>query len=287
MKFLKYHCLGNDYLIFNSAYTESKVPVLQADIVKKICNRNFGLGADGILVGIKEDKEDFFSLHIYNSDGSIAEKSGNGLRIFARSLWDQKIVTNKIFKINTIGGLVKAKINDSGKIVTIEMGEVSFFNYKIPMKGKVREVLNETLEINNEKLKICAANIGNPHCIVLHREVSDTETKRLGPMIEKHPLFPNQTNVQFLEVINRNKIRIEIWERGAGYTLASGSSSCAAASIAHKLGWCDEEIEVLMPGGKIDIEIGKNYNVTMKGPVTRIGKMTLDMECIEYDSPKC
>jgi diaminopimelate epimerase len=146
--------------------------------------------------------------------------------------------------------------------------------------------LNETLEIDDEKLKICAANIGNPHCIVLDRNISAEDTKRLGPMVENHSKFPNRTNVQFLEVLNRNKIRIEIWERGSGYTLSSGSSSCAAASIAYKLGLCDREIVVLMPGGEIYIQIHKNYNITMKGPVTRIGEMKLDPECLENDFPK-
>ena len=281
MEFLKYHCLGNDYLVITSDQAESTKRLKTPNLVRRICSRNFGIGADGILLGGKDNQEDFFSLHIYNPDGSIAEKSGNGVRIFARSLWDRKIVDNNVFQIKTLGGIVRAKVNDFGKTVTVEMGEVSFLNNEITLKGENREILDEILEINDEELKICTANIGNPHCIVLNRKISAAETKKIGPMIETHPLFPNRTNVQFLEVINRKKIRIEIWERGAGYTLASGSSSCAAASVAHRLGWCDKDIEVLMPGGKIDIKIRENYNITMKGPVTRIGKMTLDSECLK------
>ena len=121
--------------------------------------------------------------------------------------------------------------------------------------------------------------------MILHRNISAEETIRLGPLIETHPSFPNRTNVQFLEVLNRNTIRIEIWERGAGYTLASGSSSCAAASVAHRLGLCDAEIAVLMPGGQIDITISENYNIIMKGSVTSIGKMTLDLECMDFEIP--
>ena len=286
MEFTKYHCLGNDYLVLTSEHSDSIKSILKPNLVRRICNRNFGLGADGILVGGINNQENLHSLYIYNPDGSIAEKSGNGLRIFARSLWDRKIVDNNVFQIETLGGIVEAKVNDSGKTVTVEMGEVSFMSDKITMQGENHDVLNETLEINDEKLTICAANIGNPHCIVLNRKISSAETKRIGPIIETHPFFPNRTNVQFLEVIDRNKIRIEIWERGAGYTLASGSSSCAAASVAHRLGLCDEEITVLMPGGKIEIKIRENYNITMKGPVTRICNMTLDLECLEYDSPE-
>ena len=285
MEFLKYHALGNDYLVSTSEHPDFSKNELTSEQVRKICHRNFGLGSDGILVGGKDDSGNCFTLKIYNPDGSTAEKSGNGLRIFARSLWDRKLVNQSKFKIVTSGGIVSAQVDSSGQSVTVEMGSVSFQSNIIPGTGKGREVLNETLEINGEKLTFCSATIGNPHCVVLHRTISAEETLRLGPLIETHPSFPNRTNVQFLEVLNRNTIRIEIWERGAGYTLASGSSSCAAASVAHRLGLCDAEIAVLMPGGQIDITISENYNIIMKGSVTRIGKMTLDLECMDFEIP--
>ena len=285
MEFLKYHALGNDYLVSTSEHTDFSENELTSEQVRKICHRNIGLGSDGILVGGKDDFENHFTLKIYNPDGSTAEKSGNGLRIFARSLWDRKLVDHSKFKIVTSGGIVCAKVDSSGRSVTIEMGSVSFQSNIFSVTGESREVLNETFEINGEKLTFCFATIGNPHCVVLHRNISAEETIRLGPLIEMHPSFPNRTNVQFLEVLNRNTIRIEIWERGAGYTLASGSSSCAAASVAHRLGLCDAEIAVLMPGGQIDITISKNYNIIMKGSVTRIGKMTLDLECMDFEIP--
>ena len=285
MEFLKYHALGNDYLVSTSEHPDFSKNELTSEQVRKICHRNFGLGSDGILVGGKDDSGNCFTLKIYNPDGSTAEKSGNGLRIFARSLWDRKLVDHSKFKIVTSGGIVCAQVDSSGQSVTVEMGSVSFQSEIIPVTGESREVLNETLEINGEKLTFCSATIGNPHCVVLHRTISAEETLRLGPLIETHPSFPNRTNVQFLEVLDRNTIRIEIWERGAGYTLASGSSSCAAASVAHRLGLCDAEIAVLMPGGQIDITISENYNIIMKGSVTRIGKMTLDLECMDFEIP--
>jgi len=285
MEFLKYHALGNDYLVSISEHPDFSVNELTSEQVRKICHRNFGLGSDGILVGGKDDSENCFTLKIYNPDGSTAEKSGNGLRIFARSLWDRKLVDQSKFKIVTSGGIVSAQVDSSGQSVTVEMGSVSFQSNIIPVTGESREVLNETLEINGEKLTFCSATIGNPHCVVLQRKISADETRRLGPLIETHPSFPNRTNVQFLEVLNRNTIRIEIWERSAGYTLASGSSSCAAASVAHRLDLCDAEIAVLMPGGQIDITISENYNIIMKGSVTRIGKMTLDLECMDFEIP--
>ena len=285
MEFLKYHALGNDYLVLTSENPEYAEAELTVEQVRKICHRNFGLGSDGILVGGKDTSGNRFRLTIFNPDGSKAEKSGNGLRIFARSLWDRELVNESPFQIMTSGGLVSAQVESSGKSVTVEMGSVSFQSDSIPVTGKSREVLNETLEINGEEISFCAATIGNPHCIVLNHKISAEEAGRIGPLLEIHPNFPNRTNVQLLEVLNRGTIRIEIWERGAGYTLASGSSSSAAAAVAHRLGFCDAEIAVLMPGGQIDIAISENYEITMKGSVTRIGKMSLDLECLDFEIP--
>ena len=195
------------------------------------------------------------------------------------------MVNESPFQIMTSGGLVSAQVESSGKSVTVEMGRVSFQSEDIPVSGKSREVLNETLEINGEEITFSAATIGNPHCIVLNKNISAQEAGRIGPLLETHSNFPNRTNVQFLEVLNRKTIRIEIWERGAGYTLASGSSSSAAAAVAYRLGLCDAKIAVLMPGGQIDITISDNYEITMKGSVTRIGKMILDLECLDFEIP--
>ena len=285
MEFLKYHALGNDYLVLTSENPEYAEAELKVEQVRKICHRNYGLGSDGILVGGKDTSGNRFRLTIFNPDGSKAEKSGNGLRIFARSLWDRELVKELPFQIMTSGGLVSAQVESSGKSVTVEMGSVTFQSDSIPVTGKSREVLNETLEINGEEISYCAATIGNPHCIVLNHKISAEEAGRIGPLLEIHPNFPNRTNVQLLEVLNRGTIRIEIWERGVGYTLASGSSSSAAAAVAHRLGFCDAEIAVLMPGGQIDIAISENYEITMKGSVTRIGKMSLDLECLDFEIP--
>ena len=284
MEFLKYHALGNDYLVLDSGNNDLPWISLTAEQVRKICNRNFGLGADGILVGSKDDSGKYFNLQIFNPDGSTAEKSGNGLRIFARFLRDQKQVNESQFNIMTSGGLVTALVENSGSNVSVEMGKVSFQSDKIPVAGKIREVLNETIDIDGQQLKFCAATIGNPHCVVLNGEQTQDEVRRIGPLIETHPNFPNRINVQFLEVLDRGKIRIEIWERGAGYTLASGSSSCAAASVAHRLGLCENKIAVLMPGGQIDITVNEDYSISMRGPVTRVGRMSLDPECLDPET---
>ena len=145
------------------------------------------------------------------------------------------------FTVDTAGGLVTAQVAQDGRMVTVEMGRVSFDSREIPVAGPPREVLNETLLAGATELRYCAATLGNPHCVVLREQVSAEEAQRLGPLIERDARFPRRSNVQFMQVIDRSQVRIEIWERGAGYTLASGSSSCAAAAVAHRLGLCDAE----------------------------------------------
>jgi diaminopimelate epimerase len=277
--FYKYHALGNDYIVLTPDEFGQE---LTADIIRLICHRNYGIGSDGILYGPLDDPLCDFGLRIYNPDGSEAEKSGNGLRIFSRYLWDRGLIGDRPVKIKTAGGPVEAKIDQDGKIITVEMGQVSFDSRKIPVTGPAREVINETMEVKGQILEYCAATIGNPHCVVLRSEVSADEARKWGPLIETDHRFPNRTNVQFMQILDRSNVSIEIWERGAGYTLASGSSSSAAAAVAHRLGLCDHEITVHMPGGKIEIEIGPDFEIRMTGSVTRVATGTIDPEMFTW-----
>lgn len=276
--FYKYHALGNDYIVIDPAQTSIE---LSESRIRRICHRNYGVGSDGILYGPQVGTACDFAVRIFNPDGSEAEKSGNGLRIFSRYLFDRDLVGSAPFSILTAGGAVSARILEKGRSVKVDMGTVSFESTQIPVAGPSREVLEEKLEIPGASLRICGATVGNPHCIIIQDGVSADTTRRLGPIIETHPLFPNRTNVQFMQILDRNNIRIEIWERGAGYTLASGSSSSAAAAVAYKLGLCDSRISVRMPGGNIEIEISPEYAITMTGPVTRICEGSIDGEIFE------
>jgi diaminopimelate epimerase len=269
MKFAKYHALGNDYLVIDPK--DLPAPLTAAQI-KTICHRNFGVGSDGILLGPLPSKQARFGLRIFNPDGSEAEKSGNGLRIFSRYLWDRKLAGNEEFAIETPGGLVKSTVFEKGKMVRVEMGKVSFWSDTIPVTGPRREVINEKVSVGGKSFTFCAASIGNPHCVLPLPEINAGLAREFGPLIEVHPDFPKRTNVQFLKVLDRGNIQIEIWERGAGYTLASGSSSSAAAAVAHKLGLCDRSITVHMPGGKLAIEIGADFDILMTGPVTKVAE---------------
>jgi diaminopimelate epimerase len=273
MKFLKYHALGNDYLVLEPSELTKELTERE---IKLICHRNFGLGSDGILLGPLPSSKADFGLKIYNPDGSEAEKSGNGLRIFSRYLWDEGKVKSDAFTVDTLGGVVTSRVNEDASEITVEMGKVTFISNEIPVNGESREVLEEEIEIQNQKYMFCAASIGNPHCVLPMDDVSEKLARTIGPDIENHSLFPNRINMQLLKVIDRNTIQIEIWERGAGYTLASGSSSSAAAAVAHKMGYCEKNITVLMPGGKIKIDIDENFSVTMAGPATKVANMILD-----------
>ena len=280
MHFQKYHALGNAYLVLDPK--NSTLPD-EASIVR-ICHRNFGLGSDGILYGPLETEKADFGLRILNPDGSEAEKSGNGLRIFARYLYDIEAVKNDAFTVDTPGGIVTCKIDGGAESITVDMGKVSFGMGHIPVDGpeQADQNLGQKLEINGTDYTVYIADIGNPHCVVPLPEISKELACKDGAAIEIHPNFPHRTNVQFLRVIDRNNIEIEIWERGAGYTLASGSSSSAAAAVANRIGLCDGSITVHMPGGKIEIEIGDDYAIRMTGPATHVASMDFDEEALGF-----
>ena len=267
--FFKYHALGNDYLVIDPNRTQIK---LTTDAIKLICHRNFGVGSDGILYG-PITLNGALGLKIFNPDGSEAEKSGNGIRTFARYLFDTGYQKDKVFHLQTKGGRVTVEILDcQGEMIKVHMGAVTFDSRLIPVNGQPREVVNERININGKEYQATCLSIGNPHCIIPMAEISKDLALGLGPGIENHQLFPNRINLQLLNVIDRNNIQIEIWERGAGYTLASGSSSCAAASAAFKLGLVDNRIKVRMPGGVIEIEIKDDWQVFMTGPVASVAK---------------
>ena len=279
MQFIKYHALGNDYIVLNPSDFGNRLEPFK---IKLICQRNYGVGSDGILFGPLETSQCDFAVRIFNPDGSEAEKSGNGVRIFSRFLWDIGLVRDEPFTILTAGGKVGCQVGNGARMVTVQMGKVSFDSSQIPLEGPSREVINEIIVINSQKLRYCAATIGNPHCVVLRDEVSVEEAQKLGPSIENDPHFPNRTNVQFMKILDRNNIRIEIWERGAGYTLSSGSSSSAAAAVAYRLGLCDSKIVVYMPGGKIDIAVSDDFTISMIGPVTKIAEGSLSSEMFDH-----
>ena len=270
MHFIKYQALGNDYLVVDAA---AAGPLLTPEAVRRVCDRHFGIGADGILVARLADDEGVPAVQVINPDGSEVEKSGNGLRIFARYLWDRGLVKDERFPVRISDEIVTCRVRPDGRMVTVDMGRVRFESAVIPVTGPPREVLEERLEVDGTTLTFSAATIGNPHCVILRDRVTEEETRRLGPLVEIDPRFPNRTNVQFVEVVDRANLRMEIWERGAGYTLSSGSSISAATAVVHRLGLCDAHVTVHLRGGELEVEVRECFDMRITGSVVKVAEV--------------
>lgn len=277
--FTKGHGLGNDYIVIDEA--DLPCPLSKVAIVRT-CDRNWGVGSDGILLLVPSSQADF-GLRIFNPDGSEAEKSGNGLRIFAKYLWDHGRATKTTFTVETKGGVVECRCHlrdERVAAVTVEMGRVTFRAREIPMDGPDADAVGVDLALpDGTSVKVTALSVGNPHCVVFVDRLDESACKRLGPQIETHRAFPNRTNVQFVHVRSRRDIEISIWERGAGYTLASGSSSCAAAAAAVRNGLCDHgKVTVDMPGGELVVDVRPDWSLRLEGPVEEVASGTLAPE---------
>jgi diaminopimelate epimerase len=280
--FVKSHGLGNDYIVLDSDKIDFE---LTQDLIKKICDVHYGIGSDGILVKYNSDVADF-KLRIFNPDGSEAEKSGNGLRIFCKFLYDYGYTDKEEFTVETKGGIVKAKIEEKNrfgkaKIIAVDMGKAIFSAKQIPVNTDKEEFISEKITVGDKEFEVSCVSVGNPHCVIIKENLDEEEIKKYGPMIENHPLFPNRINVQFVKPISRNEAQILIWERGAGFTYASGSSSCGVASVLVKKGLADREIKIKMIGGELKISIDEDWNIKMTGEVQEICSGYISRELLE------
>jgi len=281
--FVKSNGLGNEYIVLDS---ENITFDLTEDLIKKICNVHFGIGSDGILLKVPSEKADF-GLRIFNPDGSEAEKSGNGLRIFCKYLFDYGWTDGKTeFTVETKGGVVKAKIekieNCKAREITVDIGKAVFNPKEIPVNLDLDEVIDYPLEVGDKTFKINCVSVGNPHCVILVDELDNEVVKKYGKLIENHPIFPNRINVQFVKPISRKEVEIRIWERGAGYTLASGTSSSAVASMMVKKGLTDRELKIKMEGGELKLSVDEDFNIKMTGEVREICVGVLSDELIKW-----
>ena len=276
--FVKGHGLGNDYLVMEE--TDLAGP-LSVPAIVRICDRNRGVGSDGILLRVPAAGADF-GLRIFNPDGSEAEKSGNGLRIFAKYLWDHGHARTATFRVDTKGGRVECECHvRAGRVnfVTVEMGRATFRAADIPMVASGPEAVSVPLRLAGDSVTATAVSVGNPHCIVFRDRLEEAEVRRLGPLLERHPAFPQRTNVQFARVNGRDTIEIMIWERGAGWTLASGSSSCGAAAAAVRHGFCDHgPVRVRMPGGELIVHVRPDWSLRLEGAVEEVCRGVLSPE---------
>lgn len=279
-RFVKLHALGNDYIVLEAQ--ELDFP-LTPEAVRRLCDRHFGVGSDGVLVRVSSERADF-GLRIYNPDGSEAEKSGNGLRIFAKYLYEHGLARVPEFTVETTGGVVRCDVEvRGGRVaqVTVDMGEATFSSPRIPVRGAEREVVDEPLEVEGRTVRITAVNVGNPHCVVFTPDLSSVDFYRLGPALERHPAFPQRTNVQFAQVLGPDRVRIRIWERGAGETLASGSSACAVAAACVRRGLTGRQLHVEMDGGVLWVSVDEGFRLRMAGPASEVYAGALAPEFVD------
>ena len=276
--FFRGHGLGNDYLVMDPKELSF---TLTPAVIEAICNRHWGLGSDGILTPVSSKTADF-GLRIFNPDGSEAEKSGNGLRIFARYLHATGRTKKRRFTVETKGGIVTVDLHlarrGDASTVTVEMGQAVFAPSALPCTLPVAELLQQSIEAAGRFVVFTGVSVGNPHCVVFKQSGeswSREDLLTLGPALEHHSIFPKRTNVQLAVPTGPKELSILIWERGAGETQASGSSSCAAAGAAVKLGLVTSPVAVKMPGGTLTIEVASDFSLTMKGPVAEVARGSL------------
>ena len=259
-EFVKSHGLGNDYVVVDTA--TFGIP-LTPERVRLLCHRNLGLGSDGIL---EVDARERYFVKIWNPDGSEAERSGNGLRIAAKFLAEHGYAKGDEFTVETVAGPVRTQLfREAGRVNSV----------RLEMGGAEIDRAQKTLEVGGNTLDVTVLSVGNPHCVVFGQEMSLQRLFDLGPKIENHVRFPKRINVQLAEPISRSRVRALIWERGAGHTLASGTSSCAVAAACYDRGLVDGHVTIEMEGGTLDIDVGADLSIVMKGPVEEVFVGTL------------
>lgn len=279
--FVKMHGLGNEYIVLDSANIEFR---LSEQAIRRICNIHFGIGSDGIVLKVPSSKADF-GFRVYNPDGSEAEKSGNGLRIFCKFLYDYGYSQNRKFSVETLTDIVYAEIVEekSGKaeLIKIDMGKANFNTKEIPVNSDLPEFIAQKIKVGDREYEVNCVSVGNPHCVIIKNELDEAEVRKYGPLIETHSMFPRKINVQFAKALSEHDAQILIWERGAGYTLASGSSSCAASSVLVKRGLVKGDLTMHMQGGKLKIQIDNEWNIRMTGEVRATIAGVIDPELVE------
>jgi diaminopimelate epimerase len=271
--FFKGHGLGNDYIALEMEGLGLELTPLA---VRLICDRHTGVGSDGILAHVPSDAADF-GLRIFNPDGSEAEKSGNGLRIFAAYLLEGgRVELRAPFTVQTPGGMVRMEIleqsADGVLMVEAEMGTATFRSADVGLGGPDRETDNEPLELESgDVVHVNTVSIGNPHCVIFQDELDVETLRRRAPQISTHPGFARGVNVQFAVPVEPDGIEAWVWERGAGETRASGSSACAVAAAAVRRGMVSErQVEVRMPGGTLHVHVRDDWSLVLRGPVESV-----------------
>ena len=258
MRFWKMHGLGNDYIVVDNRAEEISIKQA-ANLAKRLCERRFSVGADGLLLVSNSETADV-KMRIFNADGSEAEMCGNGIRCFAKYCYENSIVKKPEFRVETLSGVKHVWLMLKGKEVVsvkVDMGVPNWERSFIPMAGK-GTCINENLAVDGKDYKITCLSMGNPHCILFVDKVDDFPVEQIGPKIETHKAFPKRTNVVFMQVLNSSELKVRVWERGCGETLACGTGICAVVAAANKLGKVGNKVTVHVLGGNLQVEVAES-----------------------------
>ena len=268
--FTKMHGLGNDFIVIDGRREDpGDLPAL----ARRLCDRRFGIGADQVLL-LYDSKVSDFRMRIFNADGSEVEMCGNGIRCLAKYIWDRGISHSTVLSVETLAGIMRPE--KAGDLITVDMGEPVLEGRRIPVDpdGIIKDL---PLEIGGREFTITCVSMGNPHAVTVVDDLDGVDVKKYGPLIETHALFPRRTNVEFIQVTDSAHIRMRVWERGSGETMACGTGASAAAVAAHMKGLAEKKVKVALLGGELMIEWKDDNHVYMTGPAVEVfeGRVTI------------
>ncbi len=271
ISFVKYHGLGNDFILVDNR--QQPEPIITPEQAILWCDRHFGIGADGVIFALPGQADTDYTMRIFNSDGSEPEMCGNGIRCLARFIADLEGASAKeIYRIHTLAGVIIPKLEANGQ-VTVDMGCPRLLAAEIPttLAAADRQVINQPIEVAGKSWQVTCVSMGNPHCIMFVEDVAAIPLEAIGPQFEHHPTFPQRTNTEFIEVVSRDYLKMRVWERGAGITLACGTGACAALAAGVLNDLCDRRATVELPGGCLEIEWSAvDQRLYMTGPAQQV-----------------
>ena len=276
LEFVKMHGLGNDFIILDDMKGNIQQYEQYPILAEKLCSRHFGIGADGIIL-ILESTDYDIKFRIYNADGSEAQMCGNGIRCFAKYLYENKIILKKKIEVDTRAGIIIPEImtDNNGQVqsIRVDMGEPVLLCRDIPFISKNKKTVQETIKINDHEYDIIAVGMGNPHCVVFVDDIKTVNLEKIGPLIETSERFPEKTNVEFVEVVNSRELKMRVWERGSSITLACGTGACATLVAANLSGKAGQKATIHLDGGDLEIFWDKTSNHIFKtGTATEVFK---------------
>ena len=275
MMFFKMQGLGNDYVYIDCI--NGKEPIDIKNLTNRLSNRHFGVGSDGLILLCKSKVADL-KMRMFNSDGSEAQMCGNGIRCVAKLAYELGLICEKITTIETLSGIKTLKLNIvNGKVKTVEvdMGAPILEATKIPISSSAKmedKKVKAEVKVKNKKIELTCVSMGNPHAVTFVNNIKNFKVAEYGPILENADIFPEKANIEFVEVVDKNNIKMRVWERGSGETLACGTGACSSVVASRLNGYTDRKVNVQLLGGNLEIEWKPNNHVYMTGPAVTVFK---------------